>query len=174
MQDGTAQRRGIGRRLPWLAAALGVLALWAGTPSKAAAADSEVTCLAQAIYWEARGEPESGQRAVGHVVMNRTRAAQFPRGVCGVVHQRIAGRCQFTFSCDGRKDTPGYNAQWAESLALAQAIYAGRSADPTHGALWFQSAAVRFGGDVRRTVRIGQHAFYAPRTLPKSQEAELR
>ena len=177
MQDGTTQRRGTGRAA-WLAAALGILALWVGAPSSASAGSSrpggEVTCLAQAIYWEARGEPRSGQLAVGHVVMNRTRTAQFPAGVCAVVHQRIAGHCQFGFSCDGRKDTPGPSAAWRGSLALAQAIYAGRTADPTHGALWFQHASVRWVADVRRTVRIGQHAFYAPRTLPRGQEAQLR
>jgi spore germination cell wall hydrolase CwlJ-like protein len=178
MQDGTAHGRVTRGRLPWLAAAAVGLAAWFGAASPAGAVtlDREVACLAQAIYFESRGEPQTGMLAVGHVVMNRTRSAQFPRRVCGVVYQRSAAGCQFTFSCDGRSDYPRDRAAWSESVSLASAIYAGRTADPTHGALWFHKSTMRapWGGDVKRTARIGQHVFYAPRQPPTSQEAALR
>jgi spore germination cell wall hydrolase CwlJ-like protein len=61
-----------------------------------------VDCLASAMWYEA-GESDSGQRAVGQVVLNRVRHPAFPGTVCGVVFQgseRSAG-CQFTFTCDG-------------------------------------------------------------------------
>lgn len=65
--------------------------------------DAAVTCLAQAIYYEASSEELSGQRAVAQVVLNRVRHPAFPNTVCGVVFQgseRVTG-CQFSFTCDG-------------------------------------------------------------------------
>ena len=47
----------------------------------------ERRCLATAIYFEARGEPVSGQVAVGQVIMNRVRSPLFPQTICGVVYQ---------------------------------------------------------------------------------------
>ena len=61
-------------------------------------------CLADAIYFEARGEPFKGQQAVAQVVMNRVFSGYYPNDVCGVVYQN-AGRhlaCQFTFACEGK------------------------------------------------------------------------
>jgi spore germination cell wall hydrolase CwlJ-like protein len=177
MQDGAAHGRGKRRRPYWLVAALTVLAGWVGASSSAGAVtvDREVACLARAIYFEARGEPQAGKLAVGHVVMNRTRTPQFPSSVCGVVYQRAAGGCQFSFSCDGHSDWPRDRTAWAHSVALATAIYSGRTVDPTHGALWFHTVSVRvaWGSEVKRVARIGQHVFYAPRELPRSQQAEL-
>ena len=40
-----------------------------------------VTCLAIAIYFEARGEPDVGQIAVGNVIVNRTKDPRFPNDV---------------------------------------------------------------------------------------------
>jgi hypothetical protein len=60
-------------------------------------------CLAEAIYFEARSEPEKGQYAVAQVVMNRTRTGYYPATVCGVVYENKNRRnsCQFAFACDG-------------------------------------------------------------------------
>ncbi|HEX8829402.1 MAG TPA: cell wall hydrolase, partial [Xanthobacteraceae bacterium] len=57
-------------------------------------------CLADAVYFEARGEVIKGQQAVAQVVMNRVFSGYYPHDVCGVVYQN-AGRhlaCQFTFA----------------------------------------------------------------------------
>lgn len=134
----------------------------AAPPAKAASAQQEVGCLAQAIYFESRGEPEGGMLAVGHVVLNRSRDPGFPHGICGVVYQRSGGSCQFSFACDGRSDRPRNDADWAQSMALAKAIYAGRTTDPTRGALWFHRASVRadLGPGIRRAARIGHHVFF--------------
>ena len=45
----------------------------------------EFECLAPTIYFEARGEPDEGTLAVGHVVVNRAQHTRFPRRVCKVV-----------------------------------------------------------------------------------------
>jgi len=62
-----------------------------------------LTCLTQAVYYEAASEPDGGQRAVAQVVLNRVAHPAYPKTVCGVVYQgseRSTG-CQFTFTCDG-------------------------------------------------------------------------
>lgn len=63
-------------------------------------------CLAEALYFEARGEPLAGQAAVAEVILNRVDAAQFPGSVCGVVRQGAgSGRgCQFSYACDSQPD----------------------------------------------------------------------
>ena len=47
---------------------------------------ADVDCLAQAIYFESRGEPLDGQIAVAEVVLNRVDDRRFPNTVCGVTH----------------------------------------------------------------------------------------
>jgi spore germination cell wall hydrolase CwlJ-like protein len=80
--------------------------------------DRALTCLTQAVYYEAAREPLSGQEAVAQVVLNRMRHPAYPKSVCGVVYQgsaRITG-CQFTFTCDGslgREPEPGL---WSQAL----------------------------------------------------------
>ncbi len=60
--------------------------LGAATPAAAGVDVSrELECLALTIYFEARGEPDQGKIAVGHVVMNRASHPQFPHKVCEVV-----------------------------------------------------------------------------------------
>jgi hypothetical protein len=129
---------------------------------------SEVQCLAQNIYFEARSEPEEGQRAVGHVVMNRIASKKYPDTVCEVVHQGgevRRNRCQFSWWCDGRSDEPKDRKAWKQSVERAYAVYFGFSKDPTNGALWYHATYVNpywkkllVEGD-----RIGQHIFYHSR-----------
>jgi len=151
--------------------ALSWLAVTSGVPA-AASADSEVRCLALTIYFEARGESELGQLAVGHVVMNRIRDADFPRTVCGVVQQggEARSQCQFSWWCDGLSDRPRDKSALLASLELAMQIYHGCSNDPTAGALWYHTSEVRpaWSTKVGRPQKIGAHLFY--RGKPEKQQ----
>ena len=61
---------------------------WVNNPLPASITPaSEVKCLATAIYFEARGEPEHGQLAVAQVVLNRVKNPAYPNTICGVVYQ---------------------------------------------------------------------------------------
>ena len=73
---------------------------------RGSAGGDERRCLAEAIYFESRGEPLEGQVAVAEVVLNRVDDRQFPQTVCGVTNQGAgSGRgCQFSYACDGRSD----------------------------------------------------------------------
>ena len=89
-------------------------------------------CLSEAIYFEARGEPEQGQAAVAQVVLNRVRSGIFPTKVCAVVYQdrNRPFACQFSFACDGsslRIEEPG---AWATATRIAEQVVSGASYNP--------------------------------------------
>ena len=152
-----------------LAAGAAMVALLVGPMAPlAASADADagrqIGCLALTIYHEARGESERGKLAVGHVVMNRTRSILFPASVCDVVRQggQRRARCQFSWWCDGRSDRPKDPAALRESLWLAEKVYYGCTRDPTAGALWYHSTAVKpsWSKAFGRGKRIDRHVFY--------------
>jgi len=144
---------------------LALAVLTTARPALAAGVSDQIRCLALTIYYEARGEPKVGKIAVGHVVMNRVRDAKFPNDVCAVVRQggeRPRFRCQFSWWCDGRSDTPHERAAWRVSRVLAQKIFWGFSADPTGGALWYHATYVKptWRRAYQRGPTVGRHTFY--------------
>lgn len=132
--------------------------------------EQEVHCLALNIYFEARSEPEAGQRAVGHVVMNRVAHKAYPSSVCEVVQQggeQRRHRCQFSWWCDGRSDKPVNRKAWSKSMRLARQIYQGILEDTTDGALWYHATYVEpyWSKILQQGDRIGQHIFYLENRL---------
>lgn len=125
---------------------------------------AELDCLAQAVYFEARGEPIKGQAAVAEVVLNRVDSPLFPRTVCGVVNQRNADGCQFSYVCDGRPDAIADRAAWDRSTRIAAALISGAPRTLTEGATHFHTPAVTPSWSRRylRTATIGSHLFYRP------------
>lgn len=119
-------------------------------------------CLTAAVYYEARSEPLDGQRAVAQVVLNRVRDRAFPASVCGVVYQRTATVCQFSFACDGSTDRPRDYAAWARAAAVAQAAYDGAVFAPVGASTHFHTAAIHpwWAPSLARVGRIGAHVFY--------------
>jgi spore germination cell wall hydrolase CwlJ-like protein len=86
-------------------------------------------CLALVIYHEARSEPEVAQRAVAHVVLNRTRDPRWPSQVCEVVRDQT----QFQF----KMVEPMEKQAWSKALKIASNVLSNKDKDPTNGALWF-------------------------------------
>lgn len=156
---------GIARAVAGLALA-GVAAIGISSGARAQTdLNEELQCLALNIYFEARSEPESGRRAVGHVVMNRVASPRYPNTVCDVVRQggERLNRCQFSWWCDGLSDVPRQLRAWSKSVDLAYEIYVGISQDPTAGALWYHADYVNpiWGKILKRNRKIGLHIFYA-------------
>lgn len=119
------------------------------------------SCMALAMYWEARGEGEQGMLAVGSVILNRVEDARFPDNVCAVVYQGgETPPCQFSWWCDGKSDRPTNANLWSTSMTLAEQLLAARPQDPTQGALFFHSTSVRSPWRRQRTAQIGNHIFY--------------
>src|SRR5215472_4390636 len=68
------------------------------------AGEDQSECLAEVLYYEARGEGTEGQKAVAEVVLQRTRDRNYPHTICGVVYEGARSHspyCQFSFACDG-------------------------------------------------------------------------
>lgn len=137
----------------------------------------EMTCLAEAVYYEARGESLDGQRAVAEVVLRRTKDHRFPSTVCGVVYQGAHQRnaCQFSFACDGIGHGRRDKLAWKRAVDVAEyeTVGEGRLSDTTAGAQYFHTTRVNPPWSKRfiRTARIGTHIFY--RQPGGSYEAEL-
>lgn len=116
----------------------------------------DLACLAEAVYFEARGTGAEGESAVAHVVVNRAKARAFPNSVCGVVHDG----CQFSYRCDGRSDALAEPAARARAYKVAEAVLAG-APDLTSGALYFHSARSKGGLAGHRKVGVfGGNVFY--------------
>lgn len=128
------------------------------------AVSKQYRCLAQAVYFEARSEPEVGMRAVAHVVLNRLRDDRYPNSVCGVVfqNQHLRHRCQFSFACDGLSDTPRESLSWHRSLQVALEVLAGASEDVTGASTHYHASYVEpfWAAQLKPTVRLGAHLFY--------------
>ena len=118
-------------------------------------------CMAQAMYWEARGEGVRGMQAVGSVILNRVADRRFPNTPCGVVHQGgETPPCQFSWWCDGKSDRPTNQAEWAAALTVANEALTQRPEDRTGGALFFHNTSIRKPWQRQRTAQIGNHIFY--------------
>ncbi|MBE7217159.1 MAG: cell wall hydrolase, partial [Caulobacteraceae bacterium] len=123
-----------------------------------------LTCLTQAVYYEAASEPVEGQRAVAQVVLNRVRHPLFPHSVCGVVYQgaSLATGCQFSFVCDGSMQRGHDAAGWALAQDVARAALAG-SVQPEVGEATHYHAtyvAPYWAPTVAKVAHIGLHIFY--------------
>jgi len=135
-------------------------------------------CLANAIYFEARGEPVRGQIAVAQVVMNRVFSGFYPDDVCGVVYQNAHRHlaCQFTFACDGIREVVADLEAWDRAKRIARDTLDGRLWLPeidkaTHyHARWVQPWWVR---SMRRMHKLGVHTFYRPRKWGEGADAPV-
>jgi len=127
----------------------------------------ERTCLAQAIYFEARSEARIGQAAVADVVLNRVQSRIYPDTICDVVFQgseRVTG-CQFSFTCDGSMDNVilnQRNRKWVASVAMAGSIMAGLRAPVSREATHYHADYVNppWASTLAPTATIGTHKFY--------------
>jgi spore germination cell wall hydrolase CwlJ-like protein len=125
-------------------------------------------CLANAVYFEARGEAVRGQIAVAQVVLNRVFSPFYPNDVCGVVYQNAHRHlgCQFTFACDGIPDVIAEPDAWARAKRIARDMLDGKLwmpevAKATHyHAYWVHPDWVN---EMNKIYKLGVHTFYRPR-----------
>ena len=120
-------------------------------------------CLADAVYYEAAGEPDAGQRAVAQVVLNRVRHPAFPASVCGVVYQGSAARgCQFSFACDGAVARLPSRGGWGRAARVAAAALAGYVYAPVGLATHYHTFAVTpaWNRSLVMTGAVGAHFFH--------------
>lgn len=139
---------------------------WAATPLPPSVFSAEEQqCLANGIYFEARGESTKGQAAVAQVILNRVRNPAYPATICGVVYQNKSwhNRCQFSFACDNIVDRVNSKRNWKIAREIAMATTAGKIwlkevGSSTH----YHATYVRpaWAKTMKKVGRIGLHVFY--------------
>ena len=152
--------------------------------------DRDHECMAKNIYFEARSDNMAGQFAVADVVLNRVKDKRYPNTVCDVIYEGpvkelwktkqdpnlpasereyipLRHRCQFSWYCDGKKDTiPKYdNDAWERAkLVAGYILYSGEYRGITEGATHYHATYVkpkwRHDRGMNLVGRIGSHIFY--------------
>ena len=126
--------------------------------------DPQVKCLAEAIYFEARGENVIGQYAVAEVILNRVDEEQFPNSVCKVVSEGATklNSCQFSYNCDGKPEYINDLKSYKRILKLSDMFYGGTARLLTGGATFYHSQDVNpsWTTKLKKTREIGRHIFY--------------
>ena len=121
-------------------------------------------CLAEALYFEARGESVKGQFAVAEVILNRVDSAAYPDTVCAVINQGTGRKyaCQFTYTCDGHKEVIAEPRAFERVGKVAHLMLNGAPRGLTEGATHYHTRAVRpsWSRKFPRTASIGVHHFY--------------
>ena len=122
--------------------------------SSATGQSVDINLLARLISAEARGEPYSGQVAVGAVVLNRMEHPSFPGTLSGVIYQAGAFSCLY----DGQFDQP------VADSAYRAARDALNGWDPSGGAIYYFNPVTATNGWIwsrPHIVTIGKHRFCA-------------
>ena len=114
----------------------------------------QIGCLAEAGYFEARGDGERGMLATMFVILNRTKDGRFPDSPCAVIAQPK----QFSYRTSHRRVTePELHSK---ALQLASDVLSGKSQDITNGSLYFNSLHRPPTKGAKCTMRIKGHSFY--------------
>lgn len=174
-QERTALSGGAATQLVALASATPDLSAAVATPTfaydmawvgaqPAASGGAQWECLAEALYFEARGESVRGMFAVAEVILNRVDSPAYPSTVCGVIRQGTGARyqCQFTYTCDGIADRVSEAGAWRVVGVVARTMLDGAPRDLTGGATHYHTRAVNpnWARVFPRTAAIGSHYFY--------------
>ncbi len=127
----------------------------------------EIRCLAENVYYEARGESLNGQYAVAEVTMNRLRAPAYPKTICGVVYdtrwdrsrRRYVGHFSWT-EIDDRSAPRG--AAWEQAMKVATAVYNQTYMPLVPNALHYHAVDVQpdWARSRHLVAKIGHHIFY--------------
>jgi N-acetylmuramoyl-L-alanine amidase len=128
---------------------------------------NELQCLAENVYYEARGEPLDGQYAVAEATLNRTRALHFPHTICEVVHEarwdpaRRRMIADFSWTELGEQ-YPADGIAWKQALKVANAAYEEVRAPVVPEALFYHATAAHpaWARTRKAIATIGNHVFY--------------
>ena len=139
----------------------------------------QMECLALNIYHEARGDDRVGQLAVADVTLNRVKDPRYPNTICEVVKQAVMSewyaergmdvpvrnKCQFSWYCDGRDDTPYESAAWISAQQIADSLLRyskdrGIASGATHYHAVYVSPAWAYDRGMAMVGQIGDHYFY--------------
>lgn len=120
--------------------------------------DEEGRCLANAVYFEARGESLEGQLAVADVVLNRAASDKYPSSWCDVVKQKA----QFSFVQNRRFPRITENKAWETAKAVARIAMDDAHEIVPDDVLWYHAdyVAPGWGKRLNQVAKVGIHIFY--------------
>lgn len=135
----------------------------------------QIKCLADNIYFEARGEPYLGKVAVARVVMNRVEHQDFHDTPCDVIYQHdfvkrtIDGEtkrvkvCQFSWVCSPKRKINQNDAQYNAATQIAQKVLLSDKYNDIIPStiLFFHNTTVKPNWGYRQALKIGNHIFYS-------------
>jgi len=134
-----------------------VLFLVYGLPAESKDFHDNEYCLAEAIYFEGRGEPALGQLAIANVILNRVKSPEYPNQACLVVRN-----CQFSYYCDGKNErmTDKKAFRMAEKIAFF-ALDTAVVGDVEHAMFYHADYVKPYWADKFKYLgQIGKHKFY--------------
>jgi spore germination cell wall hydrolase CwlJ-like protein len=126
---------------------------------------AEHKCLSEVMYFEARGEGSSGEKAIAEVVFHRMNTGNYGHSICAVVYEGAERPgCQFSFACSGDRSARKDDQAWHAAETLAARILTGevQLANATGGATNFHAVSVApdWADTLEKTTQIGNHVFY--------------
>jgi spore germination cell wall hydrolase CwlJ-like protein len=128
--------------------------------------DKQWACLAEALYFEVRGESVKGQFAVAEVILNRVASSKFPSSICRVVNQGTGRKhaCQFSYTCDGKLEHIANGAAYDQVGRVARVMMDSGTRPLTQGATYYHTTSVRpsWARRFEHAATIGVHKFYKP------------
>ena len=130
-----------------------------------------LSCLAEAVYFEARSESFVAQLAVANVVLQRVQSEHYPDNICDVVRQGrtwkgkpVRNKCHFSYWCDGKPETIANVDAYAEAVSAAELALQGVILLRTEGATHYHASYVTpYWALDERFSAVGQidnHVFY--------------
>lgn len=121
--------------------------------------ERQVECLALNVYYESRGEPVLGQKAVAWVTLNRLDSHQYTNTICDVVYDR--NQFSWTKNKVRVKDKGAYHKSHEVATKVIEE-YMQDANDPTKGATMFHATHVspRWRKSFKKTLSVGAHVFY--------------
>jgi spore germination cell wall hydrolase CwlJ-like protein len=131
--------------------------------------DKNCSKLAEALYYEARGESKKGIIAVGQVILNRTENPGFKSSIVEVVEQKkfVDSKwvCQFSYICKLMKldNEPKRNKTISNEMkVIARGVLDGEYPDYSNGADHFISSKIelpKWASKMLTVSKIGNHLF---------------
>ena len=120
--------------------------------------DASCEKLAEAIIFEARGEPDIGKVAVAYVILNRVKDPRWGGSIREVVHQPK----QFSYLKDKHKQKPPTQKDWNRARKIAHDVILGATSNPIGNATHYHATHVKpkWANRLQLTGKIGGHVFY--------------
>lgn len=129
--------------------------------------DKHLDCLAETVYFEARGESFGGMLAVASVVMNRVDHKDFPNNICAVVREGkywnghpVKHQCQFSYYCDGKPENFSDSYAMQTAYQVAEFVMSGARVYHLENALYYHANYVNPNWPYKKIIIIGRHIFY--------------